>query len=101
MAIPVERTIRTDVVRNLGSTQNDFEINNLTEIQTLSYAKFLQRDKDPVNRVDWGLEAILREVFPIDSYDSKSRLEYVRYELGKPRYSALECRQLRLLMVWH
>ena len=96
MAIPVERTIRADVVRNLGSTQNDFEINNLTEIQTLSYAKFLQRDKDPVNRVDWGLEAILREVFPIDSYDSKSRLEYVRYELGKPRYSALECRQLRL-----
>ena len=96
MAIPVERTVCADVIRRLGSNSSDFEISNLTEIQTLSYAKFLQRDKDSVNRVDWGLEAILREVFPISSYDSKYRLEYVRYELGKSRYSALECRQLRL-----
>ena len=96
MAIPVKRTICADVIRRLGSVSSDFEISNLTEIQTLSYTKFLQRHIDSVNRIDWGLEAILREVFPIISYDSKYRLEYVKYELGKPRYSALECRQLRL-----
>ena len=96
MSIPVDRTIHADEIRNLGSALGDFEIANLTEIQTLSYAKFLQRDKEPVNRADWGLEAILREVFPIDSYDNRYHLEYGRYELGKPRYSALECRQLRL-----
>jgi len=39
----------------------------------------------------------LREVFPIESYDGQYRLEYLRYELGKPRYTLLtECRQLRL-----
>lgn len=96
MAIPVERKISTGVIRRIGCVSREFEISNLTEIQTLSYSKFLQSDKDPVNRIDWGLESILREVFPVLSYDSKSRLEYIRYDLGKPRYSALECRQLRL-----
>ena len=39
---------------------------------------------------------MLREIFPIESYDKTLRLEYVRYELGKPRYEPHECRQLRL-----
>ena len=39
---------------------------------------------------------MLREIFPIESYDKTLRLEYIRYELGKPRYEPDECRQLRL-----
>ena len=39
---------------------------------------------------------MLREIFPIESYDKTLRLEYIRYELGKPRYEPHECRQLRL-----
>ena len=39
---------------------------------------------------------MLREIFPIESYDKTLRLEYLRYELGKPRYEPDECRQLRL-----
>ena len=39
---------------------------------------------------------MLREIFPIESYDKSLRLEYLRYELGKPRYEPDECRQLRL-----
>ena len=39
---------------------------------------------------------MLREIFPIESYDKKISLEYVKYELGKPRYDTDECRQLRL-----
>src|SRR5207247_11245731 len=38
----------------------------------------------------------LREIFPIESYDKKLSLDYLRYELGKPRYDPTECRQLRL-----
>lgn len=96
MAIPVLRTVCSDTIRRLGSASSDFEISNLTEIQTLSYAKFLQLDTEPTHRADWGIEAILREVFPVNSYDGRYRLEYIKYDLGKPRYSALECRQLRL-----
>ena len=39
---------------------------------------------------------MLREIFPIESYDKTLKLEYLRYELGKPRYEPDECRQLRL-----
>ena len=39
---------------------------------------------------------MLREIFPIESYDKTIKLEYLRYELGKPRYTPEECRQLRL-----
>ena len=38
----------------------------------------------------------MREIFPVESYDKTLRLEFLRYELGKPRYEPDECRQLRL-----
>ena len=47
-------------------------------------------------RADQGIEGVLREIFPIESYDKTLRLEYIRYDLGKPRYEPDECRQLRL-----
>ncbi len=96
MAIPATRIIETSEMRSFGSLQSQFQISDLTEIQVNSYIRFLQLDDDPRERKDAGLEAILREVFPIESYDHRYRLEYVKYELGKPRYTALECRQLRL-----
>ena len=71
-------------------------IPDLTEIQTRSYEAFLQYDVLPKKRNDQGIEGVLREIFPIESYDKTLRLEYVRYELGKPRYEPHECRQLRL-----
>jgi DNA-directed RNA polymerase beta subunit len=43
-----------------------------------------------------GLEALLREVFPIESYDGTMFLEYIYYELEEPRYTPDECRELRL-----
>ena len=35
-------------------------------------------------------------MFPIDSYDGNLSLHYIGYELGKPRYTQDECRELRL-----
>ncbi|HTN00770.1 MAG TPA: DNA-directed RNA polymerase subunit beta, partial [Planctomycetaceae bacterium] len=97
MPVPSIRVIPVNEVRNLGALKGDFEISDLTRIQTESYFRFLQLEKEPRERKDEGLEAILREIFPIESYqDGKYRLEYVKYELGKPRYTPLECRQLRL-----
>jgi DNA-directed RNA polymerase subunit beta len=68
----------------------------LTQIQTKSYGDFLQYDVPWEKRKDEGLEGVLREIFPIESYDKSLRLEYIRYDLGKPRYEPDECRQLRL-----
>ena len=69
----------------------------LTDVQTRSYDRFLQLDVAARQaRPPTGLEGVLQEIFPIESYDKKIALEYVKYELGKPRYDPDECRQLRL-----
>ena len=96
MPIPATRTLDCDDVRNFGTISSDFELQDLTGIQTESYDRLLQTGRKSRDRRDQGLEEILREVFPIESYDAQYRLEYVRYELGNPRYGPDECRQLRL-----
>ncbi len=96
MATSAERRLRPKEVRRFGSLRAPHAIPDLTEIQTRSYEAFLQYDVPPQKRIDQGIEGVLREIFPIESYDKTLRLEYVRYELGKPRYEPHECRQLRL-----
>jgi DNA-directed RNA polymerase subunit beta len=85
------------VIRNYGKIGDVVPVPSLTEIQTQRYKEFLQVDV-PASRRDQtrGLEAILREIFPIKSYDGTMTLEYLRYELGRPRYTPDECRELKL-----
>ncbi|MBM4082659.1 MAG: DNA-directed RNA polymerase subunit beta, partial [Planctomycetes bacterium] len=83
-------------VRNFGKVREVIDVPNLMDIQRKSYAEFLQEDVPPAERKNQGLEAILRETFPIKNLDGSLSLEYLRYELGKPRYRPEECRRLRL-----
>jgi DNA-directed RNA polymerase subunit beta len=79
-----------------GKVEEILDVPNLVELQTRSYADFLQGDIAYGERKNLGLEAILREVFPIKSFNGEMALEYVGYELGRPRYTPDECRRLRL-----
>ena len=83
-------------VRSFAKVGDGVQIPNLIDIQTRSYDRFLQKDVPPDERKAIGLEALLREVFPIESYDGSMSLQYINYELGKPRYTPDECRQLGL-----
>ena len=96
MATSAQRRLNPKEVRRFGSLRSPHSIPDLTEIQTRSYEAFLQYDVPADKRKDQGIEGVLREIFPIESYDKTLRLEYIRYELGKPRYEPDECRQLRL-----
>src|SRR5258708_37264409 len=96
MPIPAQRIICPEQIRNFGRFGDAFEVPPLTDIQTRSYDRFLQLDTAPEKRTASGLEGVLREIFPIESYDKTLSLQYLRYELGKPRYGPDECRQLRL-----
>ncbi|QVL32247.1 DNA-directed RNA polymerase subunit beta [Telmatocola sphagniphila] len=96
MPIPANRIIRPKLTRNFGRFGDAVEVPPLTDVQTTSYHRFLQLEKSIADRENVGLEGVLREIFPIESYDKKISLEYVKYELGKPRYDTDECRQLRL-----
>ena len=85
-----------DKVRDFSKVGDATPLPNLNDIQVKSYARFLQADVAPAHRKNIGLESLLREVFPIVSYDKQSEMEYLYYELGKPRYTPQECRDLRL-----
>jgi DNA-directed RNA polymerase subunit beta len=96
MAVTAQRRLDTPETRYFGSHRVPYSIPDLTEIQTKSYARFLQYDAPSEKHKNEGLEGVLREIFPVESYDKKLSLDYLRYELGKPRYEPDECRQLRL-----
>ena len=105
MATTSQRRLEPTTVRHFGTGLGTFELPDLTALQTVSYAAFLQADADSKQRKAHGLESVLREIFPISSYDGNTTLEYLHYELGKPRYTSQECRQLRLtygrpLRIW-
>ena len=83
-------------IRNFGKIGDAVDVPDLMEIQRSSYARFLQADAAPEKRENRGFEALLSEIFPIVSYDKKTQLEYVAYELEPPRYTPEQCRELRL-----
>ncbi len=80
---PIER-------KYFGKIEEAIETPNLIEVQLDSYKEFLQQDIPPKDRKPIGLDAVFREVFPIDSYDEKFTLDYVKYEVGEPKLTALE-----------
>src|ERR1700742_364042 len=88
--------MRVHEVRDFSKRGDALPTPNLIDVQIESYKKFLQKDVDPKHRKNDGLEALLREVFPIESYDGNLRLEYISYDLSEPRYTTDECRALRL-----
>ena len=71
-------------------------IPDLTEIQTRSYERFLQDDVPGEKRNDQGPRRRAARDLPDRELRQDAPLEYLSYELGKPRYAPDECRQLRL-----
>ncbi len=89
-------TATTEQPRLFGRYRHVLDVPDLTEIMRRAYEDFLMIEVPQSARANRGLEELLREVFPIYSYDKTMCLEYVGYELGRPRYTIEECRKLRL-----
>ena len=79
----VERT-------DFGKLKAVIEPPDLIEIQTKSYEDFLQLDVNPGRRRGQGLQGIFKEVFPIESYDGRYVLDFVKFDLSPPKVTALE-----------
>lgn len=67
------------------------DLPNLIEIQIKSYTQFLQSHLLPHEREMLGLQEVFSEIFPIKSYDEKTILEFLSYNLGVPKYAPEEC----------
>ncbi len=79
--------------KNLGRISKVIEVPNLIDIQKTSYDKFLQSNVPIGDRVEVGLQAVFRSVFPIKDFNGTSELVFVSYNLEKPKYDVDECRQ--------
>ncbi len=66
---------------------------NLIEMQLKSYHALLQRDVSPAKRKRQGLQAVLDEVFPVESHDGMTTLEIVNYDIAPPKYDVDECQR--------
>ena len=64
----------------------------MIELQTNSYAEFLQADMRPKGVLKMpALKRFSAKCFPIESYDGKCKLDYDSYEIGEPKQDWLEC----------
>ncbi len=76
--------------KNFGKLTDALDAPDLIEIQLNSYRDFLQQDVSPSKRKKMGLQAVLGEAFPIESYDGQIALDFVSYEIKKPKLDHLE-----------
>lgn len=73
-----------------------YDLPDLIKIQRDSYTEFLQKDTARRKRKNRGLEAILQDVFPLESSNGNYALEYISYDIGHPKYSESECKKRSL-----
>ena len=66
---------------------------NLIEVQKASYDQFLQVEEPVGGRIEDGLQAVFKSVFPIGDFSGASLLEFVKYTFESPKYDVDECRQ--------
>ncbi|PKM92644.1 MAG: DNA-directed RNA polymerase subunit beta, partial [Elusimicrobia bacterium HGW-Elusimicrobia-4] len=66
------------------------DLPDLIEVQKDSFVEFLQEDVPPEKRKLQGLQASFLDVFPIASSNGEYILEFVSYELAKPKFTEEE-----------
>ncbi len=84
-------TEKKRIRKDFGKLPSVMDVPFLLAIQIDSYHKFLQEGASAEARVDVGLHAAFKSVFPIVSYSGNAALEYVSYRLGTPTFDEKEC----------
>ena len=90
-------TEKKRIRKNFSKRSDDFQVPYLLATQKDSYRKYLQADTRPEQRIDIGIQAAFKSVFPIESYNGSVMLEFVSYRLEKPRFDVAECQQRGLI----
>ena len=69
---------------------------DLLDMQLLSFDEFLQEDVPPSKRLNAGLQATFTSNFPIEDAGGTYQLEFIEYNIEKPKLSEDECREREL-----
>ena len=67
------------------------EVPNLLSMQVDSFEDFIQKDVHPQQRINFGLQAVFENLFPITDPKENYELEFVEYRILKEKYSIDEC----------
>ena len=76
-----------------GKIREVLEMPNLIEVQKSSYELFLKSGDQPQPSDGEGIMGVFQSVFPIKDFNETAVLEFVNYELEKPKYDVEECMQ--------
>ncbi|MCC5982090.1 MAG: DNA-directed RNA polymerase subunit beta, partial [Oceanicaulis sp.] len=79
--------------KSFGRIPEALEMPNLIEVQKHSYEQFLMKDIRSGERLDEGLQAVFKSVFPVKDFSERAVLEFVSYEFEAPKYDVEECVQ--------
>ena len=79
--------------RYFGKIREVLEMPNLIEVQKSSYDLFLNSGDQPQPMDGEGIKGVFQSVFPISDFNETSVIEFVDYELEKPKYDVEECMQ--------
>src|SRR5574344_353702 len=84
-------TSKKRVRRNFGRIDAVSDMPNLIDVQTGSYASFINNFDANGERCEFGLEEVFKSIFPIKDFSGNGELEFVKYELEEPKYDEEEC----------
>ncbi len=79
--------------KHFGKIREVLEMPNLIEVQKSSYDLFLRSGDSDKPQDGEGIQGVFQSVFPIKDFNETSVLEFVKYELEKPKYDVDECQQ--------
>ncbi|KGJ10659.1 DNA-directed RNA polymerase subunit beta [Paracoccus versutus] len=77
--------------RYYGNIREVLEMPNLIEVQKSSYDLFLRSGDAEGHQDGEGIQGVFQSVFPIKDFNETATLEFVKYELEKPKYDVDEC----------
>ena len=84
-------TSKKRVRKNFGRIDAIIDMPSLLEVQTGSYNSFINNVDMYGNHCEFGLEEVFKSIFPIRDFAGNGVLEFVKYELAKPKYDMEEC----------
>ena len=76
-----------------GKIREVLDMPNLIEVQKSSYDLFLNSGDQSTPLDGEGIQGVFKSVFPIKDFNETSVMEFVGYELEKPKYDVEECQQ--------
>ena len=84
---------KSRIRKYFGKIREVAEMPNLIEVQKSSYDLFLRSGEGPEPVKGEGIRGAFESIFPVTDFNETATLEFVSYELEKPKYDLEECHQ--------